>query len=351
MAVLQIILLILGFVLLVKGADFFVDGASGIAQKLKVSTFIIGLTVVAVGTSCPEAAVSIIGAASGEGDVIVGNVIGSNTMNILLILGLASLLTRIPVEDSSRRVELPFLLTISVIFLLFGIYQDNFTWWEGLILFALYILFMAYTVWMARTQKSGAMEEAISSTATADDFAISSDMSLWQKLGCWYQQYKQKTWFLVVITLIGLAMVVGGAELVVKSASYIAEVLLHIPSMVVGLTVVAFGTSLPELVTSITAAKKGDMGLATGNIIGSNIANLLFVGGIGFICSGSQAIAVDVNTFLIDIFVSILACLILWLFSFSQKRSLGRTAGVVMLGTLVIYYVYLFLMAFGVIVL
>jgi cation:H+ antiporter len=161
-----------------------------------------------------------------------------------------------------------------------------------------------------------------------------------------------KTWFLIVVTLVGLGMVVGGAELVVNAASFIAEDLLGIPEIVVGLTVVAFGTSLPELVTSISAAKKNDMGLATGNIIGSNIANLLFVAGLGFICTGSNPISITTPlSFIIDGAVSLVAAVVLWLCSLGKKHQLGRVAGIGMLSLLVVYYVYLFLTAYNVIVL
>jgi cation:H+ antiporter len=360
LAVMWIVLLIVGFALLVKGADFFVDGAAGIAEKLKVSSFIIGLTIVAIGTSAPEAAVSVIGAATGNGDVIVGNIVGSNIMNILLILGISALITKIPVESSSRKVELPFLFAITILFVGFGLWGQSFTWWEGLILLALYGAFMAYTILTAKRQRAALLEgaaalsdtaveveaETISATQTATGFK-----GALAKVSAWYERMKEKVWFLIVITIVGLGMVVGGAELVVNAASFIAADLLGIPQIVVGLTVVAFGTSLPELVTSITAAKRGDMGLATGNIIGSNIANLLFVGGLGFLCSGANSIAVSGTSFLIDGLVSLAAALMLWGFSFTKKRSLGKVAGFIMLASLIIYYVYLFLTAYNVIVL
>ena len=154
-----VVMLLIGFVLLVKGADFFVDGASGLAAKLKVSTFVIGLTVVALGTSAPEAAVSIIGGIktalgdSSGAEVIMGNVLGSNMINILLILGISSLVCTLPVEKSSRFIEIPFLIIISLIFILLGDIQGGYQWYDGLILVALYAGFMTYTVIMAKRTK------------------------------------------------------------------------------------------------------------------------------------------------------------------------------------------------------
>ena len=142
-AILKIFLLLVGFVLLVKGADFFVDGASGIAKKLKVSTFIIGVTVVAVGTSAPELAVTVMDAVGGSGELIVGNILGSNIINIFLILGISAVVCNLPVEKTTRMIDLPFLILISALFVVLGFFGGSFAWWEGLILLLLYIAFMA----------------------------------------------------------------------------------------------------------------------------------------------------------------------------------------------------------------
>ncbi len=285
MAFLWIFLLLLGFVLLVKGADFFVDGAAGIAEKLHVSTFIIGLTVVALGTSAPEAAVSVIGgikASMGDSsgaEVIMGNVLGSNMMNILLILGISALVTKLPVEKSSRYIEIPFLIVISLIFLFLGDLGGGFAWYDGLILIALYAAFMTYTIIMAKRSRKPELLNESAASATVAVYAPAGE-SFIARAKAKYEELKSKVWFLIVLTIVGLAMVVGGAQLVVSGAQYIAENLLHIPTDIVALTVVAFGTSLPELVTSVSAARKGDVGLATGNIIGSNIANILLIAGL-----------------------------------------------------------------------
>ena len=342
-SILWVLGLLVGFVLLVKGADFFVDGASGIAKKLHVSTFIIGLTVVALGTSAPEAAVSIIGgikAAMGDSsgaEVIMGNVLGSNMMNILLILGISALITKLPVEKSSRYIEIPFLIIISLLFIFLGDWGKGFAWYDGLILLALYGAFMAYTIIMAKRSKPALLnEEAISATTT---YAPAEPVSFKEKVSAKYEELKAKTWFLIILTIVGLAMVVGGAELVVEGATFIAKDLIGIPTGIVALTVVAFGTSLPELVTSVSAARKGDMGLATGNIIGSNIANLLFVAGLGFVSTGAAGAPFDASS-IADGYVSIIAATLLLGFSFIKGNKLGKIAGITFLIVLVGYYAY-----------
>lgn len=344
-AILWFLLLIVGFVLLVKGADFFVDGAAGIAKKLHVSTFIIGLTVVALGTSAPEAAVSIIGGiktATGQPDgaeVIMGNVLGSNMLNILLILGISALITKIPVEKSSRFIEIPFLIITSIIFILLGDIGGGYAWYDGLILLALYGGFMAYTIIMAkRTGPALLDEEATTAAAAEGDAPIREGfLGFIDRVKAKYEELSEKTWFLIIITIVGLGMVVGGAQLVVDNATAIADQLFHLPTNVIALTVVAFGTSLPELVTSITAAKKGDMGLATGNIIGSNIANILLVAGLGFVSTGAAGVAFDPNA-LMDGYMSIIAAVLLLGFSFFKGNKLGKVAGIIMLVVLVSYF-------------
>ena len=148
--VLNVFLLLLGFVLLVKGADFFVDGASGIAKKLKISTFIIGVTVVALGTSAPELAVTMMDAFAGSGELIVGNILGSNVINVLLILGISAVICKLPVEKTTRIIDLPVLIITSALFVLLGAFDNVFTWWEGLILVILYAAFMVYNVFFVK---------------------------------------------------------------------------------------------------------------------------------------------------------------------------------------------------------
>ena len=361
MAFLWIFLLLVGFVLLVKGADFFVDGASGIAAKLHVSTFVIGLTVVALGTSAPEAAVSIIGGiktALGDpsgAEVIMGNVLGSNMINILLILGISALVCKLPVEKSSRYIEIPFLILISLLFILLGDIQGGYQWYDGLILIALYAGFMTYTIIMAKRTKQPVLLEESAADATAIAAAPPREgfKGFMDKTKAKYEELKGKVWFLIIITIVGLGMVVGGAQLVVEGATYIAQDVLGIPANIVALTVVAFGTSLPELVTSVSAARKGDTGLAIGNIIGSNIANILLVAGLGFVSTGAAgAIFTKPEIWygnLMDGYVSIIAATLLFGFSFMKGNKLGKAAGITFLIVLVSYFTYRIFASCGVV--
>ncbi len=338
-AILKIFLLVLGFALLVKGADFFVDGASGIAKKLKVSTFVIGVTVVALGTSAPEAAVTIMDAVAGSGDLVVGNILGSNIINIFLILGVSAVVCSLPVEKTTRFIDLPFLVLISGLFVLLGFLGGSFVWWEGLILILLYCAFMAYNIVLATKQSKVGLEQATTVTAAYEE---PKEITGWYgKLKAGYENLTTKVWFLIILTVVGLGMVVGGAQLVVDSAQYIAQDLIGISPEIVALTVVAFGTSLPELVTSVSAARKGDVGIATGNIIGSNIANVLLIGGLGAVCSGGNGLAFSTEG-LISGIVSLFAAALIFGFSFGKTKSIGRAAGIIMLVCLVAYYGFLF---------
>lgn len=342
--VLQVFLLILGFVLLVKGADFFVDGASGIAQKLKVSTFIIGVTVVAFGTSAPELAVTITDAIGGSTQLVIGNILGSNIINILLILGISAVICNLPVEKTTRIIDLPFLIFISALFILLGALDNVFSWWEGLILLILYFAFMAYNVVLAKKQSKVMLEEAtaVAVSFEGDNSVPDENLTRWQKIKAGYENFKNKVWFLIIITVAGLAMVVGGAQLVVKSAQFIAQDVLKISPEIVALTVVAFGTSLPELVTSASAAKKGDVGIATGNIIGSNIANILLIGGVGALCTGSAGLSFSTEG-LISGAVALFAAILIFASCWGKTKSLTRITGIILLVCLAAYYAFLFL--------
>lgn len=339
--ILNVFLLLIGFVLLVKGADFFVDGASGIAKKLKISTFIIGATVVALGTSAPELAVTVASAVSGSGELIVGNILGSNVINIFLILGLSAVICKLPVEKSAKIIDLPFLIVTSGVFVLLGAFDSVFTWWEGLILLALYVLFMVYNVLLAKKQSKVLLEEA---PAVAVTFAETEAVCLtrWQKIKAGYEKLLEKVWFLIVLTIVGLAMIVGGAQLVVNSAQFIARDVLKISPEIIALTVVAFGTSLPELVTSVSAARKGDVGIATGNVIGSNIANVLLIGGVGALCSGGTGLYFSTEGIVSGV-VALFAAIVLLISSWTKTGSVTRIAGIILLGCFIAYYAFLFL--------
>ena len=344
--ILEIFLLVLGFALLVKGADFFVDGASGIAKKLKISTFIIGVTVVAGGTSAPELAVTVMDALSGSGELIVGNILGSNIINIFLILGVSAIICKLPVEKTTRFIDLPFLILSSALFVILGCFAGNgFLWWEGIILLALYAAFMVYNVVLAKKQSKVMLEEAPAAVTFDCAAASATEQNFLQKIKSGYENLLNKIWFLIIITVVGLAMVVGGAQLVVTSARFIATEVFKIPEEIVALTVVAFGTSLPELVTSVSAARKGDVGIATGNIIGSNIANLLLIGGVGALCTGASGLAFSTEG-LVSGLVSLFAALLLFGSCWGKSKSVTRIAGVILLACLVAYYVFVFLNLF-----
>ena len=303
--VLQLALLALGFVMLVKGSDWFVDGAAGIAAKFRIPQIIIGLTIVAMGTSAPEAAVSITAAMGGSADITVGNIVGSNILNVLVILGLASAIVPIAVGKSTLKIDIPFMIAISAIFLLLG-WDGTITRIDGLVLIALFAGYIGYMIW-----------EALHSNEEGDEI---KDMPIWKML---------------LSTVIGLALVVWGADVAVDAATKLAQIF-GMSERFIGLTVVALGTSLPELFTSVTAARKGNADIAIGNIVGSNIFNILFVVGL-------SSMVIDVPfaaNFRIDMLVAIAACVFIWLAALKSKK-LARWAGFTMLLGYVGYFVYL----------
>ena len=303
--VLQLALLAVGFVMLVKGSDWFVDGAAGIAAKFRIPQIIIGLTIVAMGTSAPEAAVSITAAMGGSADITVGNIVGSNILNVLVILGLASAIVPVAVGKSTLKIDIPFMIAISVIFLLLG-WDGTITRVDGLVLIALFAGYIGYMIW-----------EALHSNEEGDEI---KDMPIWKML---------------LSTAIGLALVVWGADVAVGAATKLAQIF-GMSERFIGLTVVALGTSLPELFTSVTAARKGNADIAIGNIVGSNIFNILFVVGLS-----SMVINVPFATnFRIDMLVAIASCVFIWLAALKSKK-LARWAGFTMLLGYVGYFVYL----------
>ncbi len=327
--VLWIFLLILGLALLVKGADWFVDGAAGIAGKCKISPLVIGLTVVAFGTSAPELAVSVAAAVGRSTDIAVGNIVGSNLCNILLILGLSSLVHSLPVEKNSLRLDLPVLLFSSALIIGLGAWGREISWWDGLIFLA---VFAGYMVLLFR----GALKERKAGVLPPPEEKEPPK----GKAGLWLARMEQKTWFLIVLTVVGLGMVAGGGELLVEAAKRIANDYLHIPEGVIGLTVVAIGTSLPELVTSVVAAKKGETDIAVGNIIGSNIFNILLIGGVS---SLFHPLAFNFTTNLVDALAAFAAALLLLVCALAGRKKLGKASGAVMLLSFAAFYVYLFL--------
>lgn len=325
MLYLWIFLIVVGLILLVKGADFFVDGAAGIAGKCRISPLVIGLTVVAFGTSMPELAVSVTSAATGSTDLSIGNVVGSNIANILLILGVSALVCKLPVRRASLVLDIPVLLIASVLLIGLGIWGGALEWWDGLIFLAVFAVYMVILMRGARKDPPIPEEEKIPKS----------------RLGIWYAHKKERTWFLVVLTVLGLGMVIGGGTLLVEGAKYVARAA-GMSERVIGLTVVAVGTSLPELVTSVVAASKKQTDIAVGNIIGSNIFNILLIVGVSSLVAPLEFRMTD-N--LIDALVALTAAVLLYWLAMFDKHRLGKAAGIVFLLGYAAYYVYLFLPA------
>ena len=244
----QVLLLIVGFVMLVKGADWFVDGAAGLADRFGIPQLVIGLTIVAMGTSAPEAAVSITAALKDSAGIAVGNIVGSNILNVLIILGLTACVATLSVAKSTIRIELPYMIAISLLLLLFGWTGNEITFWEGVGLWVAFLLYLGYLFRMAKKNKETPPEEASS----------------------------RPLWMLLVLSIIGLVLIVWGSDVTVDAATALARYF-GMSERFIGLTIVALGTSLPELFSSLTAARKGNADIAIGNIVGSNIFNILFV--------------------------------------------------------------------------
>lgn len=305
---LQCGILILGFLMLVKGADFFVDGASGIAKRFNIPELVIGLTIVAMGTSLPEASVSITAAIKGSADISIGNVVGSNILNILLILGITSVITAVAVQKSTIKVEMPYMIGITGILLLLGGIDNTVGLVDGILLWVLFIAYLTYLFIMAKKGKNNEEEDG----------------------------KKQSIIKLIVFTVGGMVLIVLGSNFAVDGATYIAE-FFGVSERIIGLTIVAFGTSLPELVTSVTAARKGNADIAIGNIVGSNVFNILFILGITALITPIPF----ANKFIIDTVFATIVGIVLWLCIF-KKNKLTRGAGIIMLILEAFYLVYLF---------
>ena len=285
--ILQIGLLLVGFVFLIKGSDFFVDGASSIASILKIPTIIVGLTIVALGTSAPEAAVSITSSLTGSNAMAVSNVIGSNLFNLLMVIGIAALLSDLLMEKSVLNKDLPFLVGITVLFAIFAFIGGDISSIEGIILLIILVVYIFNLVKNARKSEEGTVVEK-------PKFSLPKS---------------------IIFILVGLAGIIIGGDLVVNSASDIA-IAFGMSETLVGLTIVAIGTSLPELVTSLTALKKGENQLVIGNVIGSNIFNILFVLGAS---SAISAIPLD-SSILIDMVFMIFVTILCFIFGKTQEK-------------------------------
>ena len=307
------IILIVGFIILIKGADIFVDGASGIASNLKVSKMLIGLTIVAFGTSAPEFAVSIKSLLSNNGDIVLGNVIGSNILNILLILGASSLVHPLTVKNTTVKKELPITLLITSLFVV--LLSDNlfdkglnnmFTRSDGVIVILFFLVFIYYLISMSRKK-------------IADETEI-KNLSLIKS---------------IIYTIVGIIGIVVGSNFVVDSASHIAQII-GVSERMISLTIIALGTSLPELATSLTATRKGEYDIAIGNVVGSNIFNIGLVIGIPVVLFGGIP---KIAFSYIDLIVMLVSAILLFMFSFNDYK-ISKKEGIIFLLLFITYYGY-----------
>lgn len=308
------VLLIIGFFFLIKGADLFVEGAASIAKKFNVPAMVIGLTIVAMGTSAPEAAVSITSSLAGQNDMSVANVVGSNFFNILVVLGVSSIISTLPVEKNTIKKDTPFLLITSGLLLLFGL-DLRINRIEGFILLAMFTYFLIYTV-------KGAKKEVQESSTEA---AVTAEVEEVQEFPM------SKT---IILSIIGIAGIILGGDMVVDSATNIATSF-GMSANLVGLTIVAIGTSLPEFVTSVIAVRKGETEIAIGNVIGSNIFNILLVLGLATII---KPIAISMLA-LTDIIFMLIITILLYLF-IKKNSSLVKSQGIILLLIYVFYMAY-----------
>lgn len=317
MLAINIILLIVGFIILIKGADFFVDGASSVASNFKVSKMLIGLTIVAFGTSAPEFAVSVKSLLSGSGDIVLGNVIGSNILNILLILGSSAMFHSLNVKNNTVKKELPITMLITTLFAVLlsdHIFDNNvvncFTRGDGIVLLLFFSVFLYYLISMSRKKIDVDQDEKPA-------------MSLSRSF---------------IWTIGGIAAIVLGSNAVVDSATYLAKAM-GVSERLISLTIIALGTSLPELVTSITATRKGEYDIAIGNVVGSNVFNIGIVIGLPVaILGGIEKIAFSY----IDLIVMIASAILLFVFSVKDNK-ISKKEGLVFLLIFVVYYTYVIL--------
>ena len=314
--ILNIILSVAGFALLIKCADFFVDGAASIARNCKIPTAVIGLTIVAFGTSAPELAISFSAHLSGNTDIMFGNVIGSSISNILVILGIAVLIIPLKIENAVIKKEIPILILItlglSVLFLdsTFTISEYNsLTRADGILLILFFLIFVYYLITVLSNRQEKSPDEP---------------------------KPKYKVFVSVVVTIAGLIGIIAGSELVVNNVATLAAAA-GISQKIISVTIIAIGTSLPELVTTVAAAKKGENSMAIGGIVGSNIFNICIVLGLPVIILGEVATSAF-NTF--DILFMILAALLLWIFTITDRK-LKRYEGIILVSLYCVYGGYI----------
>lgn len=310
----DILFLAIGFVFLVKGADFFVSGASGIAKKLRVSALIIGLTIVAFGTSAPELAVSVNSSIAGSSSICMGNIVGSNIFNLLVVLGVSATISTVVVSKDIIKKDYPIsIIAVGIIFV-FGVFEffgdgdKTVSLIEGIILLGIFVVYMIKLVSDGKKQAALHSEEETKS--------LSMPKAL-------------------ILTGVGLAGIIIGSQMVVNGASGIARSL-GVSEEIIGLTIVAIGTSLPELVTSIVAARKGENEIAVGNVVGSNIFNILLIGGVCATLSPTQVS----EGLLADMLLLVIAAAAVFV-PILTKKKISRPIGIAMTAAYCIYMIYL----------
>ena len=306
------LLLIVGFVLLIKGADFFVEGSASIARKLRVPSLIVGMTIVAMGTSLPECSVSINASVTGENSLAVSNVLGSNIFNLMVVCGVCALFAPLVVKAETRKRDFTFSILCAVLLGVLGYLGMELERMDGWIFLAIFILFLFYMVMSALKARAAGQE-----VDEGEEYAI---IPVWKS---------------ILFIVCGAAAIAFGGDFVVKSASKIATTF-GMSQTLVGLTICAIGTSLPELVTSVVAARKKQVDMALGNVIGSNIFNILFVLGIS---SSISPIAVITEN-LVDVVLLILMSLVVWIFTWTKER-VNRAEGAGMVLLYIGYWVYI----------
>ena len=354
-------LLLVGFVFLIKGADIFVDGASDTARKFRVPKMLIGLTIVSFGTSAPELAVSIQSILSGQGDILLGNVIGSNILNILLILGLSALVGTLHVNTATVKKEIPVLILITIAFTvvlsdkIFGLGENLFTRQDGIILLLFFCVFIYYLFGMANrktgtenevTEKKSVKKEAsktekVVETKTEEVAEVKTEKDAEAKKEA-DEEGEVNLVKAVLMVVFGLVGIVFGSDLVVKGASEIAATF-GVSQRIISLTIVALGTSLPELVTSVIATRKGEYDIAIGNIVGSDIFNIGIVAGLPVALLGG----VGGSAFsVVDIAALVISPIVLYFFARRGHR-IGFKKGIAFLLMFVVYYGYVIMGSFA----
>ncbi len=308
---LKYIYLIVGFVLLIKGADFFVEGSSSVAKKLRVPSIIIGMTIVAMGTSLPETSVSVSASIAAKNDLAISNVIGSNIFNLMVVCGICAVLCPLTVDGTTLKRDFPFSIVMAGLLMALGGIDGVVGRFDGILFLVLFVVFLLIMIYSAKKSRDNSAPEA-------DEYKI------------------MPVWKCILYMVGGIAAIAAGGEMVVEGASDIARAF-GMSENLIGMTIVALGTSLPELVTSVVAARKNELDMALGNVIGSNIFNILFVLGIA---SAISPVSYTTEN-LIDSAVLIVMSMIVLIFCLPKKR-LIRWNGAAMLALYAGYTAYIF---------